>query len=342
VPGGNPPVGPGNNIAGSSLTTSTTAATAVGGGPSGGIDTGRLITLLGQTAQAVDPEGFGGRLGAVAVENQRQINTAKALAKSLAGEDLTAEELAGLTLDDAERIQRTSALKREEERADRTLDLQEQTQQAEEERLRQERLITLAGQTEDPAQQAALISEAGVTDVAVDLQTATEKEKDLIVARGIEDRKTVIEEGKRNIARDAARLAEEFNYQQKLKELKTDLADQGIDQDRIDAITFKLMGAGVDLIKADRLDEDGLQGFIDANLPNFGIGTPKPVDPNADLFKDVGAEVEGEEAVGPTPAKVREAFNMADLTDDEIGDMLLQLQVLRFSRKAQGLSPAGD
>lgn len=158
------PTGPGNNLAGVKTTTSTTAPTSLAAPtslpPVAPAALGRarqrdltISTLLGRAAQAIQPEGIGARLGALGEQLATQTRFENALARSLAGEELSQAELQGLSPESVNQIMTLS-------------------EQAERRRgARQEReskaALDKVDQATRAAQLAAQLSELGADDARV-------------------------------------------------------------------------------------------------------------------------------------------------------------------------------
>jgi len=190
------PRGPGNNLPGSRTTTSTTAPAALGRGSQRDLT---IASLLGQVAQAIQPEGIGARLGAVAVEGARDTRIRNALARSLAGEELTPEDLTGLGAEDVEQIESLTerAQRRRFEREKRL----EESQGAELER-RAKALANIregaeAGLSDEVL--AGMAREAGIEPGSADFKGATERQKELLAAQGTQTIEQIKQRGVEDI-----------------------------------------------------------------------------------------------------------------------------------------------
>lgn len=174
------PPGPSNNMPGVPMSTSPTAPASLGRRQQRDLT---IATLLGQAAQAVEPTGIGARLGAFGEQVAGAQRFETALARSLAGEELTQGDLQGLgpeqvgqimSLSEQAERRRAARAKRLEESKGAELDQRAKglsiLQQAAESGWSDERLQSLAEQL-------------GIDAAGVDFKSATERAKELIAAR---------------------------------------------------------------------------------------------------------------------------------------------------------------
>ena len=322
---------PGANVVGSSLSTNPLQATK--------FDSGKLVELLGAAAIGIGgSDTVGGRLGGLALEGRRRERFSSALAKGLAGEDLTADDLRGLGVEETTALVAQSEQVRAGRLAERQLEIEQTAQEAQTEIQRLSAIREIADVLPDEAV-GPLAARLGFGEIStgVDFVSRLDARLSEIGAAGKEERLSIGARGKEDIAAIKKRGEEErknitarFKAEKSLEELKVGSKDKDKFDERVAAafrvlnplITGGIINTGADLTAYTRLA-----------LSYFGDdikGAPATGDDYlyADLDVGEGSVLPGVLAPA-TIVDIRDKLKAENVDNETIGQILLQLTVAK-------------
>lgn len=334
-PSFDPNIAPGTNSPGVPTTTNPGAAAKAAGGARGVADSlfnsGEFISLLGATAQAIKPDGLGARLGGVAQEQVKRSQSAVLIRKALAGEDISDEDLGGLSAEEAGLALQIGSQQRQASLAEVEAERQAQLQQDQFELEKQASVLEQASVIEDEDERAAFLAENGVTGVS-DVRTAEDDADD----------KAALEELKSSlrINEGTARIVQQLKLDEETFKLREELGISESDK-VFNTQLGRIIEQSSSLLEEGVLEEDQLRAFIRSRLSLFGFDVKRTKGFASDLIAEATGQGQVENQLPPPPTKkevaerAKQIAKVApDLTKEQVAEVQLIVDAEQIKARA--------